>query len=404
MHLDCSYGELSLLPAASWMPKANRQEMTLGLYIHIPFCKARCNYCHFVTRPWHAPTVERYYRAVVRELREFAEQHPCREEVDTIYFGGGTPSIVPAEHVAGILDTCRGQFRVLPDCEITLEANPGSLTPEKAESYCRAGVNRISLGAQSFDDKELAAIRRDHTGDQIDETLELLRAKGILNLNLDVLLGLPRQTRSTWENNLQRIVRVAPPHISVYMLDLDERSPLYHSIAKGRDPTPDDDLTSDLYLGTIGFLGRHGYQQYEISNFALPGSESRHNLKYWCRAPVIGFGVASHSFDGRARFANFARLSAYLGAVEAGRQPIEWHQAVPAGQRLEETLFLGLRLNRGVDWAAVQREHNNPRQLADYESALRGLSDKGLLEWQDSVVRLTPRGMLLSNEVFVEFV
>ncbi len=378
--------------------------MSFGVYVHIPFCTTRCSYCHFVTRPWQAATGERYYRAVVREMKEYFRRVAWADEADSIYFGGGTPSMVPAEHIAAILRTCRDLFAVSSDCEISLEANPGSVTCKKAESYRRMGVNRISLGAQTFDDDALAAIGRDHTAKQIEESVELLRQREIQNLSVDALLGLPGQTGSKWNHDLDRICRIRPAHVSIYMLDLDERSPLYHLVAKGRYAIPEDDMVSDLYLQTLSVLRSHGYEHYEISNFAQPGFESRHNLKYWKREPVLGFGVGSHSFDGKLRSANHSKMSAYLEAVEGGRAPVDWSQSVNENDRLAEILFLGLRLSRGLDWSEIRREYSTEKRIVEYEAALHDWSQKGLLEWRDSVVRLTPSGMLVSNEMFQTFV
>jgi oxygen-independent coproporphyrinogen-3 oxidase len=377
--------------------------MNLGVYIHIPFCEARCNYCHFVTRPMHGEIAERYCRAVVRELQAFSRGRKRLDIADTIYFGGGTPSIVPGEHIERILETCRTVFTVPRECEITLEANPGSLTEAKIDLYRRIGVNRVSLGAQSFDDDELISIGRDHTGKDIDGTVRLLRSGGIENLNLDLMLGLPGQDSVRWNTDLERLAQLLPDHVSVYMLDVHERSPLYHSMAKGRLELPDEDLVADLYLITLERLSALGYEQYEISNFARAGRRSIHNLKYWKREPVLGFGVGSHSYDGVERYANLSKLSDYLQSVEMSGAAVEWRQPLGASQGLQETLFLGLRLNEGLDWSRVRNEFGD-LQLASYEATLREMSGRGLLEWKESSVRLTSQGMLLSNEIFSEFV
>jgi oxygen-independent coproporphyrinogen-3 oxidase len=384
------------------IPPSGRS-MSLGIYIHIPFCRTKCNYCHFVIRPWKAASAERYHRALLRELALFFEQNPAGEEADSIYIGGGTPTLVPADYIADVLEACRKFVVVSRDCEISVEANPGTLTPEKVRAYCALGINRVSIGAQSFGEAELAAIGRDHTGYQIDESVQLLRQSGIQNINLDMMLGLPEQSAGTWARDLDRCAALSPEHVSVYMLDLDGRTPLYHHIARGRCSVPEDDLVSDLYLGTRSFWEERGYQQYEISNFSLAGHQCRHNLKYWLRRPVLGFGVGSHSYDGCARYANHGTMKSYLDAVEAGRSPVEWLTRVESSQALEETLFLGLRLNQGLDWRRLSQNFN-PCSLGPYEESLRLMSERGLLEWRDSVVRLTPRGMLLSNEVFQSFV
>jgi oxygen-independent coproporphyrinogen-3 oxidase len=376
---------------------------TFGIYIHIPFCRSRCNYCHFVTRPWDGAVAERYLSALVRELETFFADFPGQVRADTIYFGGGTPSIVPAGHIETVLSVCRRFVRLTDDCEITLEANPGTLTPEKVVAYSQMGVNRMSMGAQSFSDSELEAIGRVHTADQVEESVALLRAHSIDNLNLDLMIGLPDQTQRQWNENLERMVRIAPPHISVYMLDLDAHSPLYHSIARGLHQVPDDDKVADWYLQAIEHFARSGYAQYEISNFSEPGRESRHNLKYWLRRPVLAFGVGSHSFDGSYRYANDANLNSYLVNIESEGTAVEWRKLVGTEQALEETLFLGLRLSRGIDWHHLSNAFGKER-VASFEPVIDEMSGHGLLERADSTIHLTPRGMLLSNEIFQRFV
>ena len=374
-----------------------------GVYIHIPFCRTKCNYCTFVIKPWRKDLAERYSRAVIQELDLFLSENEVSGVADTIYFGGGTPSLVPAEHIAALLSTCRRHFDVPQNCEISLEANPGTVTAEKAAAYRGCGITRISLGAQTFDERSLQAIGRDHTAGQVATSLALLREKGFENINVDLILGLPEQDEIQWAGNLEMVTQLEPPHISVYMLELEPKSPLYHLVARGVHRVPDEDAVSDWYLGALDHLPGHGYAQYEISNFALPGYECRHNLKYWQRRPVFGFGIGSHSFDGRARYANLAGMNAYLSRVEAGISPVEWRRVLDEKEELGETLFLGLRLRSGLNWEELS-EGFGAEQVAEYEKTLRSMSNDGLVEWRDSSIRLTPRGMLLSNEVFQAFV
>jgi len=322
---------------------------------------------------------------------------------ETIYFGGGTPSLVPAEHIAALLSTCRKLFDVPQNCEISLEANPGTVTSEKAAAYRECGISRISLGAQTFDERSLQAIGRDHTPEQTATSLALLRDKGFENINVDLILGLPEQDDMQWAGNLETLTHLEPAHISIYMLELEQKSPLYHLVARGVHRVPDEDVVSDCYLESLDHLAGHGYAQYEISNFASQGYECRHNLKYWQRRPVFGFGIGSHSFDGRARYANPAGMNAYLSRVEHGLSPVEWRRALDEKEELEETLFLGLRLRRGLNWEELS-EGFGAEQVAGYEKTLKSMSNDGLVEWRDSSIRLTPRGMLLSNEVFQAFV
>ncbi len=346
---------------------------------------------------------ERYYRTVLREMEESAESCADKGEVDSIYFGGGTPSLIPAAHIANLIASCRGLLQVSDDCEISLEANPGTITSEKVRTFRQSGVSRVSIGSQSFTDRELSAIGRLHTSDMISKSVSQLRAGGFSNLNLDLMLGLPGQTRETWRRSLDAVERLAVPHISVYMLDLDEQCPLNALVASGAVRVPDDDLISDLYLETIDFFSRRGYSQYEISNFALPGFACRHNLKYWQRDPVHGLGLGSHSFDGHSRYSNCMSLDDYFQSVESGQSPVNWREPVSAGQSLSESLFLGLRLIQGVDWKRLQDNYGGDC-LSQYEPGMREFSKRGLVEWKDSTVRLTPSGMLISNEIFQLFI
>jgi oxygen-independent coproporphyrinogen-3 oxidase len=377
--------------------------MKTGIYIHVPFCRSKCAYCSFVSIPWDELLAERYRRAVIRELEACAQISGRTHTVDTIYFGGGTPSLLPLGHVAAILDACRGIFNVEPECEISLEANPGTLAAEKLLIYHDLGVTRISLGAQSFSDEELTAIGRIHTASQIGESTKLLRDCGFQNLNLDLILGLPGQTEPHWASSLECAVALAPAHLSIYMLELDSKVPLCRSVTAGHCQVPDEDSVADGYLYAINFLEDRGYFQYEISNFSRPGCECRHNLKYWRREPVLAFGVAAHSHDGASRYANVSNLSDYLSAVEEGRSPRAWRESLDSTRELEETIFLGLRLNRGLDWDQLRRTYEADL-LEACEASLKEMAEMGLLRWSDSMVRLTHRGMLLSNEVFQMFV
>jgi oxygen-independent coproporphyrinogen-3 oxidase len=376
--------------------------VTPGIYIHIPFCRSKCNYCHFVSVPYSRATSVRYEKALIKELASFNPVSP-ESEIDSVYFGGGTPSIVPAGYIAGLLETCRRRFRIAGDCEISMEANPGTLSLEKLRILRNSGVNRVSLGAQTFNDRELMSIGRRHDSETILKSLSRLRECGFTNVNLDLMLGLPGQTAETWRNTLRSVERLGIPHLSVYMLDLDDQCPLQGMVASGSVQLPEEDLISDLYLETLEFLSGCGWAQYEISNFARPGYACRHNLKYWQRKPVHGFGLGSHSFDGQTRCANVSGMDDYLDSMNSGKNPVHWREPVTREQTLSESIFLGLRLTRGVDWGQLQETYGRERLIL-YEPGMRELSQRALIEWNDSAVRLTPSGMLLSNEVFQLFI
>ncbi len=376
--------------------------MSLGIYIHIPFCQSACNYCHFVRMGFDREIAERYHLALKNEIKLFCSSRKC-EQVDSIYFGGGTPSLVPAEHIVGILDECGRHFSIVKDSEISLEANPETVNAAKLKKIRRAGANRISLGAQSFSERELAAIGRVHSAARILEALKILRAAAFQNINMDLMLGLPHQTEESWRQSLQEPVRLSVPHISVYMLDLDQECALSQLVSAGSVKLPEEDQVSDWYLYTIEFLSSCGYRQYEISNFAKPGFECRHNLKYWRREAVQGFGLGSHSFVGNSRYVNNAGIDGYLRSVEAGESPVIWQQPVTGEKALQEALFLGLRLKNGVDWSELSNTYHR-NNTAQYEDFFKELLDEGFMEQEGSIFRLTPAGMLISNEIFLKFV
>jgi oxygen-independent coproporphyrinogen III oxidase len=377
--------------------------LTLGIYFHIPFCLAKCSYCHFVSMPFEKASADRYCKIMIEELTRCVNSWADAGDVDSIYFGGGTPSLIPAEHIVELLASCRRLFCVAEDCEVSLEANPDTLSPDKVTAYRRSGVNRISIGAQTFHDRELSRIGRLHTAEMITEALLQLRTGGFRNINLDLMLGLPGQTATSWRGNLEKVVHWETPHISVYMLDLDDACPMRASVDAGSLQLPDEDLVSDLYLETVDFLSRYGYGQYEISNFSLPGHACWHNLKYWQRDPVCGVGLASHSFNGQYRYSNCSQLDDYIDAVCTGKSPVFWREKISVEQSLSESLFLGLRLTQGVDWDRLRDRYGWDR-LAIYETGMQELTQRGLVQWEGSTVRLTASGMLLSNEVFQLFI
>jgi oxygen-independent coproporphyrinogen III oxidase len=377
--------------------------MMNGIYIHVPFCLSRCLYCHFPTQLWQEALAERYAKAVVREIAGFVKTTSAESEVDSIYFGGGTPSLLSKRLLGEILDVCRNSFAISPDCEISLEANPDTITELAVSGWRGMGINRVSIGAQTFSDEELRAIGRTHSAAQIESSIKVLHQFEVNNINLDLMLGLPKQTGRQWLLNLEAIQCLMPEHLSIYMLDLDGSEPLYQSIQKGMAVVPDEDSVADWYLASLDHLSKSSYVQYEISNFALPGFQCRHNLKYWRRIPVWGFGQGSHSHDGKYRYANHADLNTYLRCIEGGESPVEWRKPVNEQEALQETLFLGLRLCSGIDWDFLERRFPQS-QTECHKKTLQELMSQGLVQWQGANIRLTPSGMLLSNEVFQRFI
>jgi oxygen-independent coproporphyrinogen III oxidase len=425
----------------------------LGIYVQVPFCQTKCTYCNFHTGVVASSRFAPYVEAVCREIRGHREllraagvdwpgrsgrggaaslqreteaagevgERPASEGgpytestlvVDTVYVGGGTPSLLDTIHVQNILDAIRETFGeqsaseggpyALELEEVTLEADPETIEAGKAAAWVGAGINRVSFGLQSFSDKELVAAGRMHRRADIYRAVPILRAAGIRNISFDLIVGLPHQTKESWRQSLDELGTLAPEHVSVYLLEIDEGSRLGKELLLGgakysAGAVPSEDEMADYYEMAQGVLQAAGYHHYEISNWAKPGFESRHNLKYWRREPYLGFGAGAHSFLGTERWANAHDAADYVNAVQGGRLPIEQHERLTSESALEEELFLGLRQLDGIDVGRIER---------DYGVALTErfdpLASAGLVEREGTVVRLAPEKLSVSNEVFVE--
>ena len=379
--------------------------MPAGLYLHIPFCRSRCSYCDFATGMYESDLAERYVRALVWEIERWTEvQNPW--PVDTIFFGGGTPSLLAPAQLARILKAVRDRFDVRDDAEITLELNPGdggesaAVRLETILEFRRLGINRASFGAQTFDDRELKQLGRTHSADDISSTFNNLREAGFENISFDLIAGLPGQTMSGWQRNLAAALKLQPEHLSLYLLDVHEGTPLADQIRKGMRPKPDDDLAAEMYRTMIDEVTTAGYEHYEISNFCRPGFESRHNTKYWSGDPYYGFGCSAHSYDGRAlRWSNKRDASAYVDLIDASKSPVVERTNLNQEEARSESVFLGLRLMRGLNLENYRARFGTDLRN-DYDADLRRLGDAGLIEIDEGLLRLTKRGALLSNEVF----
>jgi len=425
----------------------------LGVYIQVPFCQTKCTYCNFHTGVASPAAYAPYARAVEREIRDWRALHAAAglesaahcdrieqpitgvverqkrvrnhaafgdKRVDTIYLGGGTPSLFDPADLVRILAAVHAQFPaadpIAPSSsaraastEVTLEADPETITPEKAAAWLAAGINRISLGAQSFHDAELKPAGRMHRREDIFAGIAHLRAAGFANISLDLIAGLPHQTAASWQASLEEALRLRPEHISIYLFEIDEGSRLGRELLAGGSrysaaAVPSDDAMADSYEFACGRLREAGYDHYEISNWALPGFRSRHNLKYWRREPYLGFGAGAHSFDGRWRWANAHDPAAYATAIEQGRLPLEQLEEVTPKQALDEELFLGLRQLEGIDLARIEAQYG-AEFSADFKGTLGArldeLSAQGLVERTGTRVRLAPARLAISNEVFV---
>ena len=368
-----------------------------GIYISWPFCAQKCTYCNFASAVQPKETEHRYTQALLAEIAS----HAWRWNPETLFIGGGTPSAMSAAEIENILSRLPGQ----PRREATIEAAPGSLATEKIQAiekiqaWKRAGINRVSLGVQSFVKAELARTGRRHDAETVERDVALLRGEGIENINLDLIAGLPGQTAASWAVSLAAVIRLRVPHVSVYMLEVDVDSRLGAEILfggkrYGASDVPSDDLIASLYETAADQLAGHGIHRYEISNFARPGFESVHNMKYWRREPYIGFGSDAHSFDGVTRWQNVETARGYIDRFERGESVRVSEGSMP--DPAEEKFFVGLRLSEGVapdasDWRR-------------YGPALERFLSAGVMERHGGRVRLTPRGIMVSNEIFQEFI
>ena len=403
--------------------------LPLPLYVHIPFCRFKCFYCDFNTYAGIEKLIPDYVAALTTEIRRWSEalnRADIRPETETIFFGGGTPSLLSAAQVEDILRAFAPKLDFRDDIEISMEVNPESVTRDFVRDVMSLGVNRFSMGAQSFDASELQMLGRLHDAGGTERALNALRAGGADNVNLDLMYGLPRQTLKTWESSLKNALKLAPEHLSLYALTVEESTPFHGWVESGRLPSPDPDLAADMYEIAEQRMAEAGLEQYEISNWARPGRECQHNLRYWFNVPFLGFGPGAHSHMFGARFSVMRQPRAYIDRMaELAKQPLSESKPLPPfdgpldsadhinhiapidsvdpytdSMRQAETLVLGLRLNRGVNEDAYKaRFGSTPTDL--FASALQQSITDALLERDRDILRLTPRGRLLSNEVFV---
>src|ERR1700719_3638932 len=368
------------------------QMTSLGIYVQVPFCQTKCTYCNFHTGVVSSSRFAPYVSAVCLEVKTYRDLYaaagielaPAIAEsaiVDTVYIGGGTPSLLDPAHLQNLLNTIRDSFGSDPS-EVTLEADPETVDAQKASAWVRAGINRVSFGVQSFSDAELAASGRMHRRGDIYRAVPILREAGIANIGFDLIAGLPMQTSESWRESVDRLVELAPEHVSVYILEVDEKSRLGNELLKGgkrysAGAVPSEDQMADFYeLAQTSFSGA-GYHHYEISNWAKPGFESRHNLKYWRREAYLGFGAGADSFSGTERWATAHDAAAYVTAVQGGRLSIEQHERLTPESALEEELFLGLRQLDGIDVGRIELDYGVTLTERFDPLASAGLGERG---------------------------
>lgn len=389
--------------------------MPLGIYLSVPFCRTKCSFCNFASGVYSRGLFENYVRHIERDL---ATSVPLAQEtggeldrhVDSVYLGGGTPSVLDPDHLQRLFAAIGQNFDVARDAEITVECAPSTLSLELIDTLLHCGVNRVSLGVQSFVDQESRSVGRLHTRNVVLTEIARLAETGIQDVSIDLIAGLPYQTPQSWQYSLEQVIDTGVPHVSVYMLEVDQDSRLGRELIAGgtryhAHHVPDDDLTADLYLHACAMLNGAGIHQYEISNFARDGRHSRHNMKYWTRQPYLGFGVDAHSMlpapiqsepHRAVRFATVDDLDALLAGAPRSQTVVSERKAI------EEAWFLGLRLNRGVDLEHMHQEFGIDA-VEHYREAIKDLVESDLLELEDGFLSLTDRGRLLSNDVFTRF-
>lgn len=383
---------------AFFLGRTNTSEKRLGIYIHIPFCKSKCEYCDFYSiggsRDRHM--TDAYLQALADHIRESGKLAP-EHLVDTVYFGGGTPSFFGTENLEKILDEIHRSFRLSVDAEITLEANPDSVTPQSLKRLLRAGFNRISIGVQSDDDLMLQKLGRPHTFEQAKQAMQKAREVGFGNISLDLMYGLPNQTLTGWQQTVERIVRLRPEHISCYGLKVEENTPLWNY----RDCAnlPDDDTQAEMYLVASALLREYGYEHYEISNFAKKGYASKHNMKYWTGGEYLGFGpTAASDFDGK-RYTILRDLHGYIDGIAKHEPILSECESIPLRERAGEYVMLRLRTSDGINAQEYERGYLMP--FEPLEQALKRFAEKGYAEFVNDRWRLTERGWLVSNRIIL---
>jgi oxygen-independent coproporphyrinogen-3 oxidase len=371
----------------------------LGLYLHVPFCSAICNYCNFNRGLLEPGLKVRYVRALEQEVRAAGDGSPA----DSVFFGGGTPSLLEPGDVRTLLEACADSFALAHEAEVTLEANPETVSRERLDGFRDAGINRVSFGVQSFRDDELQRLGRLHSASRAVEAFRLARAAGFDNISMDLMMWLPEQSVRQWQESVEALAALEPEHASLYLLEIYPNAPLRDAMARANWSVAPDDDAAEMYLTGMARLESAGLAQYEISNVSRPGRESRHNLKYWTDGEWLGFGCGAHSTRFGARWRNLASTEQYVSAVLNGGHPGTDYRELSPQERLEEALFMELRLTRGIDLRRLERKYDVNVWRA-YGDGLQPFIDQGVLIYDGSRLMLTRRGMLLANEVMAVFI
>tara|TARA_B100000929_G_scaffold217697_1_gene174365 strand:- start:655 stop:1785 length:1131 start_codon:yes stop_codon:yes gene_type:complete len=369
-----------------------------GIYIHIPFCAVKCIYCDFYSITDRENSIPRFINAIVKEI-ETCTVDVSNWKLETIFIGGGTPSLLNGRNIESILNALERKYNLAQKKEWTMEANPGEAPLERLKDFRSLGINRLSMGVQSLEPDLLKFLTRIHSANQVFETYEHARNAGFENINCDLIYSMPGQSWEIWERDLLRVLDLKPDHISAYTLTLEKGTELYQFVKKGQVTMPEEDQTGGWFLKTHGILNSHGYSAYEISNFAKPGMECRHNLHYWRIHPFLAFGPSAHGFDGSNRWGNVRSLDQYLTQIESGNTPISMKESLTQKNLTNELIGFGLRMNEGIDLAQIPERYLNQFNT-NLESARQKWSDVLIL--RDSSVSLTKKGMVYTDAVGVD--
>ncbi|WP_296561469.1 radical SAM family heme chaperone HemW [uncultured Acetobacterium sp.] len=384
---------------------ASNPQKTVGIYCHIPFCLKKCAYCDFASFSCLGEEkITDYFKALYQEIKNFAAVNidSVRPVVDTIYFGGGTPSSVAAEHIEKSLFLLREVFVIKDEAEITIEINPGTLTKEKASHYKKAGINRISIGLQAWQDFLLKILGRVHSQSDFIKSMEILKSTGFENISVDVMVGLPGQKLFDVIETLTALMAFSPTHLSCYSLILEPGTPMANWVEAGQLNLPDEDEEREMHWAVDAFLKEQGYAHYEISSYCKPGYQSRHNLKYWELASYLGFGLGAHGYYNGRRYGNTTKLSQYIDRLTAGESPGSLEPLMEAQEMMSEWMFLGLRKLAGIREADFIARFGQS-YFVSYGEVIKPLIADGLLQWDGVDLKLTPRGQDFANQVFMAF-
>ncbi len=374
----------------------------LGLYIHIPFCVRKCKYCDFNSFKLNIDEKKKYLSALSKEMELYKEKIG-QKEIDSIFVGGGTPSILNEEEIKILFDNINLNFKIKEDAEITMECNPGTLTLNKLKTMKKCGVNRLSIGLQAVQNHHLKYIGRIHTFEEFEKNYHEAKKVGFDNINIDLMYALPNQTKEDWMESLEKVVNLNPTHISAYSLILEENTELFDMYERKEFKLLDEDTDIEMYEYTINYLKSHGYNQYEISNYAKEGFECKHNILYWKCENYVGIGTSASGFLDEIRYNNLCEIDKYEELILNGKKPIEWEEKLSIKDKIEESIFLGLRMNEGIKFKDFKNKYDF-NFLEEYKNEIEKLTKLQLIDINETGMKLTQKGKEISNSVFVEFI